>query len=128
MITRPSKPILAAVVAAAGLLVSGLAASAQSGSPAGRLRCNVGAGLGLVVTSQRPMNCTFTPRRGPAQRYVGATAGASVGVGGSANLLVGGNNNEVTLQPLSLQGSRGINAALGVTGFELSLVEPGRGR
>ncbi|MDP3603612.1 MAG: DUF992 domain-containing protein [Bosea sp. (in: a-proteobacteria)] len=167
MITRPSKPILAAVVAAAGLLVSGLAASAQSGSPAGRLRCNVGAGLGQVVTSQRPMNCTFTPRRGPAQRYVGivrnfgidlgknrattmswrvygpyaraplgalsgryvgATAGASVGVGGSANLLVGGNNNEVTLQPLSLQGSRGINAALGVTGFELSLVEPGRGR
>ncbi|MDP3256268.1 MAG: DUF992 domain-containing protein [Bosea sp. (in: a-proteobacteria)] len=167
MITRFSKPAFTAVVAAAGLLVSGLSASAQSGAPAGRLSCNVGAGLGLVVTSQRPMNCTFTPRRGPPQRYVGivrnfgidlgrtrattmswrvygpyaraplgalsgryggATAGASAGVGGSANLLVGGSDNAVTLQPLSLQGSRGVNVALGVTGFELSLVPPGRRR
>ncbi|KPF70751.1 hypothetical protein IP69_09595 [Bosea sp. AAP35] len=164
---RPASPVLAAFVAAAGLLVSTLPSSAQSGAPTGRLNCNVGAGIGLVVTSQRPMNCTFTPRRGPAQRYVGvvrnfgldlgtirssamswrvygpyaraplgalsgryggATAGASAGVGGSANLLVGGNNNEVTLQPLSLQGSRGINVAIGVTGFELSLVRPARRR
>lgn len=167
MITRYPRPVLAAVVAAAGLLVSSLPSFAQSGSPAGRLTCNVGAGIGLVVTSQRPMNCTFAPRRGPTQRYVGvvrnfgldlgtirastmswrvygpyaraplgalagryggATAGASAGVGGSANLLVGGNNNEITLQPLSLQGSRGINVAVGVTGFELSPVRAGRRR
>lgn len=167
MTTRHSRPVLAAIVAAAGLLVSSLPTFAQSGAPAGRLTCNVGAGIGLVVTSQRPMNCTFSPRRGPAQRYVGvvrnfgldlgtirastmswrvygpyaraplgalagryggATAAASAGVGGSANLLVGGDNNAVTLQPLSLQGSRGVNVALGVTGFELTLARPGRRR
>lgn len=167
MIIRQSRPALTAIVAAAGLLVSSAPSFAQSGPPAGRLTCNVGGGVGLVVTSQRPMNCTFTPRRGPPQRYVGivrnfgldlgtlrsntmswrvygpyaraprnalagryagATAGASAGVGGSANLLVGGNNDEVTLQPLSLQGSRGLNVAVGVTGFELSPVRAGRRR
>ncbi|MET3889737.1 hypothetical protein ABIE41_000813 [Bosea sp. OAE506] len=162
-----AKAACAAFVASTALVVSSLPSAAQSGSPAGRLTCNVGAGIGLVVTSQRPMNCTFTPRRGPSQRYTGivrnfgldlgtirsstmswrvygpyaraplgalagryggATAGASAGVGGSANLLVGGNNNEVTLQPLSLQGARGINVAVGVTGFELSLAGSGRRR
>jgi hypothetical protein len=51
-----------------------------------------------------------------------------VGTGGSGNLLVGGVNNEVTLQPLSLQSRRGYNVAVGVTGFELSLVPPRRRR
>jgi hypothetical protein len=155
--------ILAA--AAAGLLAFQAPAVAQSGPPAGRLNCSVGAGLGLVVTSQRPMECRFTPRRGPGQRYVGvvrnfgldlgtirsstmswrvygpyaraplgalagryggATVGGSAGTGGSGNLLVGGNNGDVTLQPLSLQGARGINVAIGVTGFELTLAKSRR--
>lgn len=146
------------LIAVAGVVALAPAASAQSGPPTGRLSCNVGPGLGLVVTSQRPMECRFTPRRGPVQRYLGVvrnfgldlgkigrstmswrvygpyarapkgvlngryagvTAGASAGVGGSGNLLVGGRNNSVTLQPLSLQSSRGINVAIGVTGFEL---------
>lgn len=158
MTIRFAGSLAAAIVAASLGLAS--AASAQTGAPSGRLSCNVGAGIGLIVTSQRPMDCRYTPRRGPAQRYVGivrnfgldlgtirsstmtwsvygpyaraplgilngryggATAGASAGVGASGNLLIGGNNNEVTLQPLSLQSSRGINVALGVTGFELSL-------
>jgi hypothetical protein len=59
-----------------------------------------------------------------AGNYGGATAGASAGTGGSANLLVGGVNRDVTLQPLSLQGSRGVNVALGVTALELSLAPP----
>ena len=61
-----------------------------------------------------------------ADNYAGATAGVSAGVGASGNLLVGGSENAVTLQPLSLQGSRGVNVALGVTGFELALVPPRR--
>ncbi|AMJ62531.1 DUF992 domain-containing protein [Bosea sp. PAMC 26642] len=165
MTTRLAGSLAAATLIAASFGFAS-AASAQTGAPAGRLSCNVGAGIGLVVTSQRPMDCRFSPRRGPAQRYVGvvrnfgldlgtirsstmswtvygpyaraplgilngryggATAGASAGVGGSGNLLMGGNNNEVTLQPLSLQSSRGINVAIGVTGFELSLARP-RGR
>lgn len=46
--------------------------------------------------------------------YVGASAGASAGVGGGANLLVGGSNDTISLQPLSVQGNTGVNAALAV--------------
>lgn len=155
--------ILAA--AAAALLGSQTPGFAQSGPPAGRLSCSVGSGIGLVVTSQRAMDCRFQPRRGPLQhytgvvrnfgldlgtirgstmswrvygpyartplgalngRYAGATAGVSVGAGASGNLLVGGPDNAVTLQPLSIQSARGINLAVGVTGFELTYVPPRR--
>lgn len=47
--------------------------------------------------------------------YVGATAEASAGVGGGANLLVGGSNETISLQPLSIQGGTGVNAALTVS-------------
>lgn len=50
-----------------------------------------------------------------AGNYVGASAGASVGVGAGANVLVGGNDDTVSLQPLSLQGQSGLNAALAVS-------------
>jgi hypothetical protein len=52
--------------------------------------------------------------------YVGATAEASAGIGGGANLLVGGLWNSFTLQPLSVQAQSGINAA--VTASKLQLV------
>ena len=58
--------------------------------------------------------------------YVGASAGAAVGVGGSANGLVGGLNNSFALQPLSLQGETGLNVVAAVTGLELSGGEPVR--
>ena len=51
--------------------------------------------------------------------YVGATADASVGVGGGGSLLTGGDQSSFTLQPLSLQAQEGVNAALGVTKFTL---------
>jgi hypothetical protein len=54
-----------------------------------------------------------------AGRYVGATAGATVGAGVGANVLVGGSNRTVTLQPLSVQGQTGLNVAVGVAGLEL---------
>lgn len=47
--------------------------------------------------------------------YVGASAGASVGVGAGANVLVGGNDDTVSLQPLSVQSQTGLNAALAVS-------------
>lgn len=52
--------------------------------------------------------------------YVGATAEASAGIGGGANLLVGGLWNTFALQPLSVQAQSGINAA--VTASKLQLV------
>ena len=51
--------------------------------------------------------------------YGGATAGASVGVGLGANVLVGGSNKQITLQPVSVEGSVGLNVAAGVA--EVSL-------
>ena len=52
-------------------------------------------------------------------QYVGVAADASLGVGGGANVLIGGSNNTVSLQPLSVQGQTGLNAALGVAEVEL---------
>lgn len=46
--------------------------------------------------------------------YAGATASAAAGVGVGANVLVGGNARQITLQPLSVEGSVGLNVAAGV--------------
>ena len=55
--------------------------------------------------------------------YAGAQGSASLGVGVGGNVLVGGSNNTIALQPLSVQGSVGINLAAGLESLELS---PGR--
>ncbi len=62
-----------------------------------------------------------TPRVGPgalAGGYGGVSAGAAVGVGGSANALLGGYNS-IALQPVSLEGQTGLNVVATVTGLEL---------
>jgi hypothetical protein len=55
--------------------------------------------------------------------YAGAQGSASVGVGAGGNVLVGGSNNSIALQPLSLQGQVGLNVAAGLESLEL---RPGR--
>ncbi|HEX4239675.1 MAG TPA: DUF992 domain-containing protein, partial [Xanthobacteraceae bacterium] len=45
--------------------------------------------------------------------YAGATAEATVAAGLGANVLVGGSNHSVALQPLSVQGQVGLNVAAG---------------
>jgi Protein of unknown function (DUF992) len=65
-------------------------------------------------------------RLGPGDlsgNYAGADGSASVGVGAGGNVLVGGSNNSIALQPLSLQGQVGINVAAGLESLEL---RPGR--
>jgi hypothetical protein len=47
-------------------------------------------------------------------RYAGVSAEATVGAGVGANVLIGGGNGGVTLQPLSVQGQTGLNAAAGI--------------
>jgi len=54
-----------------------------------------------------------------AGTYAGLTAGAAVGVGGNANVLVGGSEKSVSLQPVSIEGSAGLNVAAGVAQFVL---------
>ncbi|MCW5733665.1 MAG: DUF992 domain-containing protein [Enhydrobacter sp.] len=51
--------------------------------------------------------------------YGGVTAGASFGVGLGANVLVGGSNKQIALQPVSVEGSVGLNVAAGVASVTL---------
>ncbi len=58
--------------------------------------------------------------------YVGASAGAAVGVGLRANALVGGLPNSITLQPVSVEGEGGLNVRATVTGLWLQSARPAR--
>jgi hypothetical protein len=51
--------------------------------------------------------------------YGGLTAGAAIGIGGNANALVGGSNQSVILQPVSVEGQTGLNISAGVAGLTL---------
>lgn len=51
--------------------------------------------------------------------YIGASGEATVGVGLGANVLVGGSNRTIALQPVSIQGQTGLNLAVGVAGLTL---------
>jgi hypothetical protein len=55
-----------------------------------------------------------------AGHYGGATASAAVGVGAGANVLVGGFNSSIALQPVSIEGQNGLNVAAGVAAMSLT--------
>lgn len=55
-----------------------------------------------------------------AGTYAGVSADAAAGLGVGANALIGGSNNTVALQPLSLEGQLGVNLALGVSALTLT--------
>ena len=58
-----------------------------------------------------------------AGSYGGATASGTVGVGVGANVLLGGSNKQVTLQPVSVEGSVGLNVAAGIGAVDLNYVK-----
>ena len=61
-------------------------------------------------------------RRGAlAGSYAGATASATVGVGVGANVLIGGSNRSISLQPVSIEGNTGLNVAAGIGAITLRL-------
>jgi hypothetical protein len=158
MIIRRLFP-LAAVALAGALATPAQAQNVQAGT----LVCDVSGGIGLIVTSQREMICTFTNSRrerevyaghirrfgldlgvtgggqlvwsvfAPSGRfargalagsYAGASGEASVGAGLGANVLFGGSNRSLALQPVSLQGQAGLNVAAGVVDLELRAAQP----
>jgi len=86
-------------------------------------------GLDLGITQETALAwAVYAPvnRLGPGDlsgNYAGAQGSASLGVGAGGNMLVGGSNNTIALQPLSLQGQVGINVAAGLESLEL---RPGR--
>lgn len=54
-----------------------------------------------------------------AGSYAGAGAEATVGAGLGANVLVGGSDRTISLQPVSVSGQQGLNLAVGVADLEL---------
>jgi hypothetical protein len=148
----------ALILALAAMVFNAPAAQAQR-VRTGVLNCDVSAGIGLIIGSQRSVNCLFTPdqpgypqegyygtisklgldlgvtaggvmvwgvyadtNRGYgflAGEYAGASGEATVAVGLGANVLVGGSNRTVALQPVSVGGQVGLNLAIGVANLSL---------
>ena len=65
---------------------------------------------------------TSRPAGALSGSYGGATAEATIGAGVGANVLIGGSNRTIELQPVSLQGQSGLNVAAGVAGIDLRWV------
>jgi Protein of unknown function (DUF992) len=87
----------------------------------------VGVDLGITTESALAW-AVFAPtvQLGPGDltgNYAGAQGSATIGVGAGGNVLVGGSNNSIALQPLSLQGQVGLSVAAGLESLEL---RPGR--
>jgi hypothetical protein len=86
-------------------------------------------GLDIGITAGGVMAWgVFAPTAGPmygglAGTYVGASGSIGVGVGVGANLLFGGTGRSIALQPLSVEGSVGINLSVGVSGLTLALAQ-----
>ena len=150
--------VAAAAMAAALMLLTGPVGAQPSRIELGTLTCSMSSSIGLIVGSQKNVNCIFRGQPGEPEEgytgtitrvgldvgftsggvivwtvfadtnraagmlagtYVGATAEASVAAGLGANVLVGGSQRSVALQPLSLQGQTGINVAAGIGELEL---------
>jgi hypothetical protein len=149
----------AAAFAAATLAMITSPADAQPRQlQVGQLTCSLSASIGLILGSQKNVNCVFRGQPGEPEEaytgtmttigvdigvttggvivwtvfadssryrgmlagtYAGATAEASVGAGVGANVLVGGSNHTVTLQPISLQGQLGFDISGGIGALEL---------
>ena len=86
-------------------------------------------GLDLGITQESALAWgVYAPvaRLGPGDlsgNYAGAQGSATLGVGVGGNVLVGGSDNTIALQPLSVQGQVGVNIAAGLESLEL---RPGR--
>jgi len=149
--------LAATIIATAALAIIVNPADAQQRIQVGTLACSLSSSIGLVVASQRNVNCDFTSEGAPTEHYTGtltrvgldvgvttggaiiwavfagtdrysgmlsgtyagASAEASIAAGLGANVLVGGSNRTVALQPVSVQGQVGLNVAAGVSSLEL---------
>jgi len=62
---------------------------------------------------------TGVPAGALAGEYVGISGDIGIGVGVGANVLLGGSDRTIALQPLSVQGSVAVNVVLGVSSLKL---------
>lgn len=158
----PNKSLIAAAALGASLLAAAPANAA--GVKVGTLTCDVEAGWGLVLGSQKDLSCVFkSATNGMVSKYTGditklgidigytnagvmiwtvvapssdmqadalegdyagATAGATAVVGGNLNLMVGGLDKSITLQPLSVEGNSGVSVTAAIGAMELRYQKP----
>jgi len=91
----------------------------------GRLK-TVGIDVGVIGGGLLAWG-VYMPTQGPPQgslagTYAGASGDIAVGVGAGANVLLGGSGRSVMLQPISVEGSVGIDVTLGVSALTLQWV------
>lgn len=84
-----------------------------------RLGLDLGVAQNIVMVWNVFAPSAGAPRGVLAGNYIGASAEATVGVGLGANALVGGSNNTIALQPVSVSAATGLNVAGGVADLEL---------
>ena len=161
----PKKFAISATIAAAlGAAVLAAAPAHAAGVKVGTLTCDVEAGWGLVLGSQKDLACVFkSATNGTIANYTGditklgidigytnagvmiwtvvapssdmkpdalegdyagATAGATAVVGGNLNLMVGGLDKSITLQPLSVEGNSGVSVTAAIGAMELRYQKP----
>ena len=85
----------------------------------GRLGLDVGVTAGGKMLWGVYAKTTQLAPRALVGDYVGASGEIGLDVGIGANALIGGSNRTVALQPLSVEGSVGVNLALGVARLAL---------
>lgn len=78
-----------------------------------------GLDIGATTQGQMVFVLTSLPVAALAGDYFGAGAEATFAIGLGANVLLGGNNRTVALQPISVQEQTGLNIAGGVTQLRL---------
>ena len=145
--------------AAFALAVGSVDPAAAQRVKAGLLTCDVSAGIGFIIGSQKAVSCVYAPEpAGPQQvysgsiskfgldigvtssgvmvwgvftdsvgpnpgflagDYFGASGEVTIAAGLGANVLVGGSNRTVALQPVSVDSSVGLNLAVGVAELRL---------
>jgi hypothetical protein len=62
---------VAALATSAAVVQTATTQAAQENVKVGQLRCEVSAGLGLIITSSKEMSCRYTGPRGFSERYYG---------------------------------------------------------
>ncbi len=129
-----------------------------AGVKVGTLTCDVEAGWGYVLGSQKDLACVFKSMNGTVANYSGdvtklgidvgytnagvmiwavvapskdmradalegtyggVTAGATAVVGGNLNVMVGGLDKSITLQPISIEGNSGLSVTVAIGAMQL---------
>jgi hypothetical protein len=75
-------PLSCRLIGAAALtFVSVISAQAQSAGKIGVLTCRVSGGVGLIITSEKGLGCTFNPSHGRPELYYGTIRKIGIDVG-----------------------------------------------